>query len=76
MDIDQIKMIRLDLGINLTYFLPWNFTVLCTTTTILGGWVVGWMVRKIDNKDHLSPAKAEIGAELGKNINEQIALLI
>ena len=27
----------------------------------VGGW------GKIENKDHLSPAKAEIGAELGKN---------
>ena len=28
-----------------------------------GGWEDGW--GKIENKDHLSPAKAEIGAELG-----------
>ena len=26
------------------------------------------MVRKIENKDHLSPAKAEIGAELSKRL--------
>ena len=27
----------------------------------------GWVVRKIEDNNHLSPAKAEIGAELGKN---------
>ena len=38
-------------------------------TTILGGWVGGWMglSQKIENKVHLSPAEAEIGAELGNN---------
>ena len=30
----------------------------------MGGWVVGW-VGEIKIKDHLSPAKAEIRAELG-----------
>ena len=33
--------------------------------TFPGGWVGGWVV-KIKNKDHLSPAEAVIGAELGK----------
>ena len=32
----------------------------------VGGWVDGW--GKIENKDHLSQAKAEIGAEL-RNID-------
>ena len=33
----------------------------------VGGWVGGgWVFRKIKNKNHLSPAEAEIGAELGK----------
>ena len=27
----------------------------------------GWVFRKIKNKNHLSPAEAEIGAELGNN---------
>ena len=27
----------------------------------------GRVVRKIEDKDHLSPAEAEIGAKLGKN---------
>ena len=31
----------------------------------VGGWVVGW-VGEIEDKVHLSPAEAEIGAELGK----------
>ena len=34
-------------------------------TTILGGWVGGWGWEKIENKVHLSPAEAEIWAELG-----------
>ena len=33
-----------------------------------GGWSGGWVVRKVKNKDHLSPAEAEIEAELGKKI--------
>ena len=46
----------------LIHFALINWVVLGTFTTILGGWVV----RKIKNKDQLSPAEAEIGAELGK----------
>ena len=34
----------------------------------VGGLVVGW-VGEIKTKDHLSPAEAEVGAELG-NINQ------
>ena len=29
----------------------------------------GWVVRKIENKDQLSPVEVEIRAELGKNIH-------
>ena len=31
-----------------------------------------WVMRKIEDKDHLSPALAEIGAELGKNVNSEL----
>ena len=60
------------LCVNLVHFALVNLVVLGAFTTILGGWVGGWVggrvVRKIENKDYLSPAKAKIGAELGKNI--------
>ena len=39
-------------------------------TTILGGWV-GWL--KIENKVHLSPAEAEIGAELDNIIEGSVS---
>ena len=52
---------RKGLCINLIHFALVNLVVVSVFTTILGGWVV----RKIKNKDQLSPAGAEIGAELG-----------
>ena len=33
---------------------------------MVGGWRPGGWKRQIKNKDHLSPAEAEIRAELGK----------
>ena len=51
------------LCINLINFAHVNPVVLGAFTTILGGWVV----RKDKNKDQLSPAEAEIRAELGKS---------
>ena len=52
------------LCINLIHFALVNLVVLGAFTTILGGWVV----RKIENKDQLSPVEVEIGAELGNKI--------
>ena len=34
----------------------------------MGGWLGGW-VGEIEDKVHLSPAEAEIGAELGKSMD-------
>ena len=40
------------------------------------GWVGGgWVVRKIKNKDQLSPAEAEIEAELG-NTKKKLKILV
>ena len=37
-------------------------------TTILGGW------QKIENKVHLSPAEADIGAELGNKVSIKLEI--
>ena len=47
-------------GIHLTILVPHDFADLCATTTVLGRWAM----RKIKDKDHLSPVEAEIVAEL------------
>ena len=66
MKIYQIKLLNLiwlDLGINLTNFVTHNLLYFVLPLLFwVGG---GWVVRKIKNKDQLSPAVAEIGAELG-----------
>ena len=61
MDINNVTFMILGQCINLINFELQNLVVLGDLTTILGGWVV----RKIKNKDQLSPAEAEIWAELG-----------
>ena len=46
----------------------------------VGGWVGGGGWGKIENKDHLSPAEAEIRAELGKSalaeLEENLCLVV
>ena len=71
MSIHHVRFVTqtlIGLCINLLHFALVNLVVLGAFTTILGGWVVGgWVVRKIENKDQLSPVEVEIRAELGNN---------
>ena len=64
MSIHHVRFVTqtlIGLCINLLHFALVNLVVLGAFTTILGGWVV----RKIENKDQLSPVEVEIGNELG-----------
>ena len=56
----------LDVFVKLIHTAPFDFFTLVKKCPALGGWV-----GQIKIKDHLSPAEAEVGPEIGKNPQHQ-----
>ena len=69
----QVKL-KLRLNLAILPSLSFYYTTILYYTILLswvGEWVCGkvggWVYRKVKDNDHLSPAEADVGAELGKN---------